>query len=61
MLTTSFHTVHEAYSGQEVLPNRVVGGNPDDSCEWPVLHIIGLSGQQIWSVTFHIRVIRTTV
>jgi hypothetical protein len=25
MLITSFKTVHEGYSGQEVLPNHVVG------------------------------------
>jgi hypothetical protein len=25
MLTAFFHTVHEAYFGQEVLPNHVVG------------------------------------
>jgi len=50
MLTTSLHTVHEAYSEQEVLPNHVVGvtrttvvsgpcntslGYPDNRyCQW---------------------------
>ena len=38
MLTVSFHTVREGYSGQEVFAESCCGGNPDDSCEWPMLH-----------------------